>query len=233
MTFVLIPGAGGQGAYWHLVTDELRSRSHDALPIDLPADDDNKDIPDYADVVLAAIDSHTDVTVVAQSMGAFTVPLVCDSVAVRMIALVNAMIPAPGERPGDWWAATGQAYARRQMDLRDGRDPDAEFDPFVVFLHDVPPHVIESMQQVREQSGTPFASSWTPGPWPDVPTRVVTGRDDRFFPAAFQRRVAQERLGITCDEMPGGHLLALSQPTELVDRLEAYHLELERSSTRS
>ena len=227
MTFVLIPGASGQGSNWHLVADELRSRGHEALPIDLPADDDNKDIPDYADVVLAVIDSRRDVTLVAQSMGAFVVPLVCDSVAVRMIVLVNAMIPAPGERPGDWWANTGHADARRQADLRDGRDPDAEFDPFVVFLHDVPQRVIASMQ-VREQSNTPFASSWTPGSWPDVPTRVVTGRDDRFFPAAFQRRVAQERLGITCDEMPGGHLLALSQPTELVDRLEAYQLEPER-----
>jgi pimeloyl-ACP methyl ester carboxylesterase len=228
MTFVLIPGAGGQGSYWHLVADELRFRGHEALPIDLPADDDTKDIPDYADVVSAAIDSHTDVSLVAQSMGAFAVPLVCDSVVVRMIVLVNAMIPTPGERPGDWWANTGQAEARRQTDLRDGRDPDAEFDPFVVFLHDVPQRVVESMQQVRAQSNTPFASSWTPGPWPDVPTRVVTGRDDRFFPAAFQRRVAQERLGVTCDEMPGGHLLALSQPTELVERLEAYQLELER-----
>lgn len=227
MTFVLIPGAGGQGSYWHLVARELRSRGHDALPIDLPADDDTKDIPDYADVVVAAIGtSRPEITLVAQSMGGFTAPLVCDIVAVQMIVLVNAMIAAPGERPGDWWGNTQQADARRQADLRDGRDPDAQFDPFVVFLHDVPQRVIDSMQQPPEQADTPFASSWTPGPWPDVTTHVVIGRDDRFFPAAFQRRVARDRLGITCDEMPGGHLLALSRPTELVDRLEAYQLDL-------
>jgi pimeloyl-ACP methyl ester carboxylesterase len=227
MTFVLIPGAGGQASYWHLVADKLRSRGHDARPIHLPADDDSKDIPDYAEVVIAAIGTHAKVTLVAQSMGAFVVPLVCERTAVRMIVLLNPMVPVAGERPGDWWANTRQAEARREKDVRDGRDPDAEFDPFVVFLHDVPPRVIESMPQPPEQSETPFASSWSPGSWPDIPTRVITGRDDRLFPAAFQRRLAQERLGIACDEIPGGHLLALSQPTAVVDRLEAYQLELE------
>ena len=32
--------------------------------------------------------------------------------------------------------------------------------------------------------------------------------------------------GITADEMPGGHLLALSQPKELANRLERYRKEL-------
>jgi pimeloyl-ACP methyl ester carboxylesterase len=54
-----------------------------------------------------------------------------------------------------------------------------------------------------------------------VPTRFVQGRDDRLFPLAFQRRVARERLGIEVDEVPGGHLVALSRPVELVDALVA------------
>jgi pimeloyl-ACP methyl ester carboxylesterase len=63
-----------------------------------------------------------------------------------------------------------------------------------------------------------------------VPTRVLAGRDDRLFPAAFQRRVARERLGIEADEIPGGHLVALSNPRELVDRLERYRAEVEERS---
>ena len=59
-----------------------------------------------------------------------------------------------------------------------------------------------------------------------MPTRVLVGRDDRFFPAAFQVRVARERLGIEADEMPGGHLAALSRPVELADRLERYWAEV-------
>lgn len=48
--------------------------------------------------------------------------------------------------------------------------------------------------------------------WPDIPLRVVTGADDPYFPAEFQRRVANERLGIEPEIIPGGHLVALSQP---------------------
>jgi pimeloyl-ACP methyl ester carboxylesterase len=57
---------------------------------------------------------------------------------------------------------------------------------------------------------------------PDVPTRILICRDDRLFPPGFLRRVARERLGITPDEIDGGHTPALSRPHELADRLEAY-----------
>lgn len=55
--------------------------------------------------------------------------------------------------------------------------------------------------------------------WPSVPIRVVAGADDRFFPVAFQQKLAHERLGIEADVLPGGHLIALSQPAALADYL--------------
>ena len=59
-----------------------------------------------------------------------------------------------------------------------------------------------------------------------MPTRFLLCRDDRFFPADFQRRVVRDRLGIDPDEMSGGHLPFLAQPDELVDWLEKYRAEL-------
>ena len=47
-----------------------------------------------------------------------------------------------------------------------------------------------------------------------------------MFPASFQRRVVVERLGITPDEMVGGHLPALAHPAELVAHLVRYADEL-------
>ena len=47
-------------------------------------------------------------------------------------------------------------------------------------------------------------------------------QDDRVFPAAFSRRLVRERLGITPDEIPGGHCVALSRPKELADLLVGY-----------
>jgi pimeloyl-ACP methyl ester carboxylesterase len=88
----------------------------------------------------------------------------------------------------------------------------------------LPQRVIDEARAQGEphQSDAVFGSSCTFNAWPSVPTRVVVGRDDRFLPAAFQRRVARERLGISADEMPGGHLVALSHPAELSARLLAY-----------
>jgi len=51
---------------------------------------------------------------------------------------------------------------------------------------------------------------------------VIAGRDDRFFPLKFQRQVARERLGADVNEIPGGHLAALSRPAELTDQLTRY-----------
>jgi len=52
-------------------------------------------------------------------------------------------------------------------------------------------------------------------------TRVLASLDDRLFPPEFQRRVAGDRFGLPADEIPGGHLVALSGPVELADRLES------------
>src|ERR1700749_3418187 len=98
----LIPGAGGLGWYWHLVERDLRSRGHDAFAVDLAALG-RTGLPAYADAVVDAIDGRTDVALVAQSMGAFTAPLVWQRVPTRLVVFVNAMTPQPGETPGEGW----------------------------------------------------------------------------------------------------------------------------------
>jgi hypothetical protein len=52
--------------------------------------------------------------------------------------------------------------------------------------------------------------------------RALVSLQDRFLPAEFQRRVARERLGVEVDEMPGGHLAALSKPDRLAATLLSY-----------
>jgi pimeloyl-ACP methyl ester carboxylesterase len=51
--------------------------------------------------------------------------------------------------------------------------------------------------------------------WPDVPTRYVLCRDDRFFPAQWTRDMVAGRLGLTPLEIDGGHCPFLSRPAEL------------------
>lgn len=160
----------------------------------------------------------------AQSLGGFTAPLVCEQLPVSLLVMVNAMIPKPGETPGQWWEAVGHDEAKRERNRRDGRDEAAPFDPLFEFFHDVPQPVIDEAwaQGEPRQSDAVFNSRCDFARWPAVPTRVLVGRDDRFCPADFQKRVARARLGISADEMPGGHLLALSRPAELSARLVDY-----------
>lgn len=223
-TYTLIPGAGGQAWYWHRLVPELRSRGHDVVAVDLPAGDDSAGLREYTATVVEAIGDRTDLIVVAQSMGGLTAPLVCERIPVGLLVMLNAMVPAPGETGGDWWAVTGQAQAMADQALREGRTPPTEFDVKESFFHDVPPDVTAEAFSRGEppQSSRPFAEPWPLEEWPGTPTVFLQGRDDRFFPLEFQRRVVRERLGIPVDEMPGGHLVALSRPKELAERLEAY-----------
>lgn len=225
-TYVLVHGAGSDSWYWHRVVPELRARGHEVIAPDLP-NDDAAGLAEQADTVVSAIGERTGIVLVAQSLAGFTAPLVCERVPVDLLVLLAAMVPAPGESAGEWWDNTGQPRAQREQAERDGRPVGGEFDPVATFLHDVPPDVLaEALRRgERPQSGTLFAEPWPLAGWPDVPTRFLLCRDDRLFPAEFQRRVVRERLGITPDEMPGGHTPALSHPHELVERLEAYRRE--------
>jgi pimeloyl-ACP methyl ester carboxylesterase len=220
-TFVLVPGAGGDTLFWHRLVAELERRGHRALPVALPVRDDSAGLGAYTDTVVAAIGDSSPVVLVAQSMGGLTAPLVCERVPVELLVLLNAMVPRPGETGGEWWTATGQGEAaaayRQQLGLP------AELDDDATYFHDVPAEVAAVyMDQEFAQSGRPFEDPWPLDRWPDVPTRVVAGREDRLFPLEFQRKIAAERLGLDVDEIPGGHCAALSRPVELADLLESY-----------
>ena len=218
---MLVPGAGGDTVFWHRLGAELERRGHRALPVELPVRDDSAGLEAYTDTVVAAIGDRSPVVLVAQSMGGLTAPLVCERVPVELLVLLNGMVPLPGETGGEWWTATGQGEAaaayHRQLGLP------AELDDEQTYFHDMPADVVAAYTaQEFAQSGRPFEDPWPLDRWPDVPTRLVAGRDDRLFPLEFQRKVAAERLGLDVDEVPGGHCLALSHPVELADRLEGY-----------
>jgi pimeloyl-ACP methyl ester carboxylesterase len=215
-TFVLIHGAGDVGWYWHLVEAELRRRGHDAVAPDLPCEDDAAGLPEYADAVVEAIGDRTDLVVVAQSLGGFTAPLVCERVPVKLLIMVAPMIPAPKEAPADYWVNT-----------RYGEEVQERYEDDIAWFYQDVPHELasEALRRSRRQSEARMGEPSPLAAWPDVHTRVLLCRDDRLFPAAFVRRVALQRLGITPDEIDGGHTPALSRPAELAERLEAYATE--------
>ncbi|MBW8732565.1 MAG: alpha/beta hydrolase, partial [Terrabacter sp.] len=168
---------------------------------------------------------HDDVVLVGQSLGGFTVPLVArdlleEDSRPRAIVLVNAMVPVPGETPGAWWDDVGQEQARIDAAKAGGWPADFDLDSY--FLHDVDTAVAAAGEKhQRVEAAVVFESVCDITAWPDVPTLVISAEDDRFFPLPFQQRVARERLGVEPLVVPGGHLVALSQPQALAEALLA------------
>jgi pimeloyl-ACP methyl ester carboxylesterase len=214
-TYALIHGAGDSAFYWHLLEPELRARGHDPVSMDLPCEDDSAGLAEYADAVVEAIGERRDVILVAQSLGGFTAPLVCDRIPVGLLVWVAGMVPAPGERGDDWPANTGYPGSQGESETE-------------IFYNDVPDDVVqEAMKHARGQSEAPGKDPWPLDAWPDVPTRYLLCRQDRMFPPDWMREVVRERLGIEPDEIDSGHCPALSRPRELAERLEAYRVELD------
>jgi pimeloyl-ACP methyl ester carboxylesterase len=225
-TYVLVPGAGGSGWYWHRLAAELSRRGHRAIPVDLPGPDPLAGLTEYRDRIVAAARAvGGPVTIVAQSLGGFSAPLACDHVPVQRLILLNAMIPRPGETAGEWWDAVGwRTEARAAARQEERPDPDVT-DLDTLFFHDLSPDLVAVMrsdQAAAEEGPAVFSQPWPLAAWPDVPTTVISGRDDRLFPISLQRRVARQRLGLDVNTLMGGHLLALSQPVALADRITGH-----------
>lgn len=59
-----------------------------------------------------------------------------------------------------------------------------------------------------------------------TPRTRLLAVNHRQLSANFQRRVAKDRLGLDADQIAGGHLVALSNPDGLAERLAGYLAEL-------
>jgi hypothetical protein len=130
-------------------------------------------------VVQAIGDRREELIVVAQSYGGYVAPIACDRVPARLMVLVAAMIPSPGESADQMWVNTRFDDAER---------PETD-DPgdLAIFYHDVPRTLAEeALFKSRPQSETTSAEPFPLAAWPDVPTAVIVCRHDQLFPAAWR-----------------------------------------------
>jgi pimeloyl-ACP methyl ester carboxylesterase len=206
-TFAIVHGGGDVGWSWHLVAQALEAKGHTAIAPDLPIEDESKDLTDWASTVVDALPSTSDVVVVGHSFGGFVAPLVAERIEASALVLVTAMLPRPGEAPGDWWANTGYA----DSGLEDQ------------FWHDVPADLAEeSQKRERGMAENAMAKPWPLDAWPEVPTHFILCTEDRFFTPEFMRPVVADRLGVEPVELAAGHCAQLSKPAELTEILARY-----------
>jgi pimeloyl-ACP methyl ester carboxylesterase len=213
-SYILIPGAGGMAWYWHRVVALLEQAQREAIAVDLPGDDESAGLDDYAEIVVREIGQRTNVTLVAQSLGAFTAAVACERISVGKLIFVNAMVSVPGET----------TRARIVAAERGGYG--TEFDLQTYFLHDLPEGVLRSgPAHQRDEAEIVFIQPCNFRRWPQIPMRVIASADDRFFPLEFQRRIARSRLKTDVHVIRGSHLVALSNPEGLVEQFVGYEHE--------
>lgn len=213
-TYVLIPGAGGDAWYWHLVVPLIEAAGHRAVAVELPASDPEAGLDAYVAAALDAVGPPQDeVVVVGQSLGGFTAPLVAERLGAVELIFVAAMIPQPGEKAEDWWSTSGFREVWG----------DQEMDDMQHFFHDLPPAVLQEVLErgEPEQTGRVMEDPFPLAELPRIPTRGIAASNDRFFPVDFMDRLIRERLGVEPEHVEAGHLPALANPAGLVEVLLA------------
>ena len=211
-TYVLIPGAGGEAWYWHLVVPLLEDAGHRAVAVDLPASDPEAGLDAYVTAALDAVGPAQDeVVVVGQSLGGFTAPVVAERLGAVELVFVAAMIPKPGEKAEDWWSTSGFREVWG----------DQELDDMEHFLHDLPPALLKEVLERGdpEQTGRVMEDPFPLDELPRIRTRGIAATHDRFFPVDFMDGLIRDRLGVEPEHVAAGHLPALANPTGLVGLL--------------
>lgn len=226
--FLLVHGAWHSGSCWRPLVDELTARGEVAVTVDLPTEDPDATIEDYAAVATAAV-AHVDgpVVVVGHSLGGVTIPLVAQRRPVAGLVFLAAVLPVPGELPGaamgDDAFSEGYAELAATQVVEDRGASRWRREPAIAaFYHDVPDELLdEAVAGLRLQHWGPTIAPWPGAAYPDVPTRYVACTDDRILDPGWQLRISQEVLGVEAEVLHTSHSPMLSAPGPLADLLLA------------
>jgi len=224
--FLLLHGACHGGWCWDAVVARLREARHQAFAPDLPCDDLDAGLDEYADTAVAALSNPVgDLVVVGHSLGALVVPLVAARVPVRRVVMLAGIVGAPHSS----LESLAVEDSDRDLPLE---DDDIESDDQSRFrftssgarralFHDCPPAAADAaIARLRFQR-----SMWTQvadfDNWPATEIVSITSTGDRIVNPAWPDRIARERLGVESVHLPGGHSPFLARPSELTDVLMA------------
>jgi pimeloyl-ACP methyl ester carboxylesterase len=215
-TFALVHGAWHGGWAWDMLAQELAARGHRVRAPDLPCDDPDAGVVDYAAVVHEDLDGEPDAIVVGHSLAGLTVPLVP---AGRHVYLC-AFVPQPGRSLVDRGPEVfGPGFAATVLrdKLKRSYWPDLD-----AAAHDLqyPAQHAGLAARLRPQGRRPSIEPSTIDTLPGTPCTYVVCVLDAAITPESQRRMATLELGVEPVEVDSGHSPMLSCPRELAEILD-------------
>jgi pimeloyl-ACP methyl ester carboxylesterase len=221
-TYALIHG-GHHGAWcWDFLRPELEARGHDAVAVDLPAEDPAADVSRYVQVAVDELAGRgDDVVVVGHSLGGLTAAVVAARRPVRHLVYLAAVVPEPGRSLADQKRdEPDMVFDSVKIDNGDGTTTRPAAEAARIYYHDCSETRRQyALARLRRQAGTPYEEPSPLPALPDVPTSYIVCRDDRALRPSYQRHVARTRLGVELLELPSAHAPFLSRPADLADVL--------------
>jgi pimeloyl-ACP methyl ester carboxylesterase len=222
-TFALIHGAWHGAWCWERVTGPLRDRGHEVVVPELPSEDTEAGLEEYADTIDRALGDADDVLLVPHSLGGLVGPVVAARRPLRALVYLNALVPEPGFSFGDQLAASEEQIllfegGRAVDDQGRSHWPDPVATARIMYPDLSPEDARWAAERLRPQAQRSQAE---PSPAPPAGLRVesVIGANDRIVSPAWSRRVARARLGVEPVEIQAGHFPMVTHPERLAGAL--------------
>ena len=216
--FCLVHGSTQGVAGWDLLVPELRSRGHEIVTPELPADQPEAAADHYAQMIARSIGQRKDAIVVAHSASGMFLPLVPQHLKVKRLIFLAAFVPKPGTSLLEQFKSSPDMLNPEWV----GKDPTRDDQVAMQFLfHDCSPEVARWALTTRRLMNA-RAAIMEPCPlarYPETPRSYIVCSDDRTFQPQWSRRMAREVLGVDAIEIPGGHCPYISRPGQLAEAL--------------
>jgi len=217
--FVLVHG-GLCGAWcWQLFEPELARLGHRAHALDLPIEDPEAKLDDYADAVVAAVEDLDRPWLVGHSMGGLVVPRVALQRPVAGLIFLCAGFPPTNEAEYEEdLAARDPGNAAHFIHDGEGRIMLSFEGAAHDFFNDCSPELQKwAFARFRPQATAPFSSYAPIERYPDIPMHAIIGSDDHIVLKERHSALIRRRIGVEPVELPGGHCPFVARPRQLAE----------------
>jgi pimeloyl-ACP methyl ester carboxylesterase len=190
---------------------------------ELPSEDTQLGLEDYADAIDDALADADDVVLVPHSLGGLVGPVVAKRRPLRALVYVASLVPEPGLSFSEQLSAETEPvllFEGGRMIDEQGRShwPDADATARIMYSDLSSEDARWAAERLRPQAQKSQGEP-SPAPPPELRVESILGAQDRVLSPAWSRRVARERLGVEPVELPSGHFPMITHPELLADAL--------------